>query len=305
MASSAFQIPLALDGHGVLVDPSGAKRNAAYRCPECKGVLDLHAGDKKRRHFHHRPSGTGCSSESVAHLVAKQLIARAVEARLANEGASPVFVRRCAMDECDAEARQPLPAKVRRVAIEYALYSGRVVDVALLGPGDVPIAAIEVLHTHEVDPEKTKDLPIPWIEVDAESVCETRGLVLAPTQDHFLPWLCATHASERKSLARSGRETLAEPKRRADALRRLPFALEDFPGFRAGELVTCENGHAAIVITWDGKQPPFPRPPLVVARERSLDFRYDGTRKRAVASLPFRRYWVTVCAVCGAPLSAP
>lgn len=302
MPSSAFQIPLALDARGALVAPASAKRNAAYRCPECEGALDLHAGEKKRRHFHHRPSGSGCSSESVAHLVAKQLVARAVEAWLAGEDKAPFFVRRCAMEDCVAEVRQPLPAKVRRVALEHALYSGRVVDVVLLGPGDVPIAAIEVRHTHEVDPEKTKDLPIPWIEVDAAHVCETRGLVLVPTQDHFLPWLCATHAGERKSLARSGREMLAEPRRRADALRRLPFSLDDFPGFRAGDLVTCENGHAAIVLTWGGKQPPFPRPPLVVARERSLDFRYDGTSKRAVASLPYRRYWITVCAVCGAPL---
>lgn len=192
-----------------------------------------------------------------------------------------------------------MPAKVLRAACEVRLKSGRVVDVALVGRGDLVIAAIEVLCSHAVDDEKAKELHTPWIEVAAEQVCETGGRLLDPVRDKFLPWLCRDHAPDRRAVARAPRE---DELRRASALRRLPFRPADYPDFRVGAVVRCPKGHDAIVWDWKGKEPPWPRPPLVVARERTRDVLWSVAEGAAREVLPFRKRWVSACAECGADL---
>ena len=210
--SAGFRVPFALDAHGVLVPPEDARRRAAYRCPRCETAVVLHAGERKRRHFHHTDTKRGCTPETVAHFTAKTLVARAVEVWRAG-GDAPVFVRRCAAPGCDATTRQRMPAKVTRAAIEHAMPSGRVVDVALLGAGGIVVAAIEVYRTHRVDDEKALDLGAPWVEVDAAAVCESGGRVLLPLRDGFLPWLCEAHAPERRERARGRLEQVRDARR--------------------------------------------------------------------------------------------
>lgn len=304
--SAPFLVPLARDAGGAFVGPDEATKGRAYRCPECDATLDLHAGERKRRHFHHRAGASTCSPESVTHLLAKELIAHAVRAWRANETTAPVIIRSCAADGCEAKTRQALPSKVRAAVLEHRVRSGRIVDVALVGAGDLAIAAIEVHHTHAVDDEKSLELPLPWIEVDAAQACTSRGRELVPLRDRFLPWLCAEHASARKRLGAETRRDLNEaralPARRAAAEALLPFDIARYPGFTLGDLVTCPNGHDAIVITWSGREPPFPRPPLVIAVERALDTRFDRVRRGLTSSLPYRRLYVTTCSTCGAAL---
>lgn len=298
-ASESFKIPAAVGANERLVMPEEASRGGAYRCPACDTRVDLHAGEKKRRHFHHRVST--CSAESVVHLTAKLLIARAVEQWVA--GGPPVtFERRCAHDDCEARCRQTIPAKVGAVALEHALPSGHVVDVALLARSlPLPVAAIEVHHTHAVDREKAFEMGIPWIEVDAAQVCEAAGRELVVTTDRFLPWFCSEHEGER---GRSHRAARVDRSTAAAVVRKLPFRIADFPGYRVACATRCPNGHDALLFEWDGKEPPWPRPPLVVAVEKTVDYTFGAVSKRPAKALPFRRTYASACPTCGATLDA-
>jgi hypothetical protein len=293
--SAGFVIPYASEADR-LVSPDEARKGRVYRCPSCAGLVDLHAGDKKRRHFHHRAGTSSCTNESVLHLSAKRLIVQAVEDWLAG-GPAPIFVRTCAHAGCHAKNEQAMPKKVGGVALEHRLRTGHVADVALLAraAADLPIGVIEVLHSHEVDATKAFELGVPWIEVRAEDVCATGGRVLVPVQDRFIPWLCALHAETRgeaHARARVDRERLTL------VVRGLGYRLADYPAYRVDSIARCPNGHDAIVFAWDGKSPPDPRPPHVVAVERDLDPTYQraaGWKKL----LPFRRSFVSVCPTCG------
>ena len=298
--SASFQVPFALDARERLVRPEGVARGAAYRCPECKGAVDLHAGERKRRHFHHRSTTSACTTESVAHHTAKLLVAAAVNAaREEGGGPAPVFVRSCAAGGCPRTTRQPVPAKVTRAVVETALPSGRIVDVALLGRAGLLVAVVEVVRTHAVDAEKALAIGAPWIEVDAAQACESEGRELVAVTDRFLPWLCEEHAGERRARARESR---AEPLRRNALLRALPFRLEDYPGYRVVEMTRCARGHDAFVFAWDGKTPPSPRPPLVVAREPESTWSYAPLQGGWRELLPYRRTWVSTCPACGEPV---
>jgi hypothetical protein len=292
--SAAFVIPFAREGTR-LVSPEEARKGAVYACPSCDSPVDLHAGDKKRRHFHHRAGASSCTSESVLHLSAKRLVVQAVDDWLAG-GQAPVFVRTCARPDCAEQTKQPMPKKVGRAAAEHRLRTGHVADVALLArAAELPVGVIEIHFTHAVDDTKAFELGVPWIEVEAEQVCSSAGRVLVPVRDRFLPWFCAEHADARgeaHARKRIDRERLGA------IVRRLDYRLTDFPAYCVDRIAQCPNGHDAIVFAWDGKSPPDPRPPHVVAFERELDPTYQraaGWKKL----LPYRRSFASVCPVCG------
>ena len=297
-ASAGFKIPFARDSREKLVTPGEARRGEPHTCPACNAIVDLHAGEIKRRHFHHRKAA--CSAETVVHLTAKLLIVRAVQ-EWRRGGKAVTFRRRCEEPGCDTETFMQLPRKVRRAEDEWRLRSGRIVDVALLGAGDLPIAAIEVCVTHDVPDDKTLDLSLPWIEVDGEAVCASAGRVLVPIRDHFLPWLCSDH-SHRRGMAR--REKLDADRLKNRLLRDLGYAIADYPGYRIGAVTRCPNGHDTLVIAWTGKHPPWPRPPHVVTFEPEHEVIFDRTKARARKVLPFRRRWSSVCTACGAKVEA-
>lgn len=299
LESASFRLPVARDPKGRLVPPEDAVKGRRYACPSCSGAVVLHAGEKKRRHFHHHASA--CAEETVLHLAAKELIVQAIEA-WANGEPSPVFVRRCADPGCEASTRQPVPKKVKRAVPELRVPSGHVVDVGLLGPADLPIAAIEVLFSHEVDGEKAFELGLPWIEVDAATVCETGGRILVAVRDRFLPWLCPAHEDKRGQAAR---ETRATREQRNALVRALPYRLDEFPAYRIAAVVTCPYGHETLLFAWDGKQPPWPRPPHVVAHESGEDALYDAAAKRLRSVAAFRRRWASACIRCGARIATP
>ena len=292
MPDYGFAVPYALNLHGVLVDPEGARAKARYSCPQCQGPVDLHAGERKRRHFHHRGT-TGCTSETVLHTTAKRLLVEAVTAWKTG-GEAPKLERRCAAGGCESSTRQALPPKVVE-AVEERAVAGHVVDVALLARGGVPIAAIEVFQTHAVEEDKARTLLLPWVEVDASQVCASGGRLLVPLRDRLLPWYCGEHAPERRDRAKAGRE---EPLRRNALVRRLGLRMEDFPGFRIERVVACPRGHDALLFAWEGGDPPWPRPPFVVARENDRDWRYgsDGKVRKVLA---YKRSYASVCPECG------
>lgn len=295
LASATFQIPLAVDARGRLVPPEEATRAGRYRCPCCDGAIDLHAGEKKRWHFHHRVAV--CAVETVLHLSAKRCIVQAIEDWHAGVGPAPAFLRRCSAAECSETSLQSIPKKVVRAREELRLRSGHVVDVGLLGVGDLPVAAIEVLVSHAVDREKATELGVPWIEVAAADVCAGRGLVLTPLRDRFIPWLCAEHAGQRGEAARETRETRALRNR---LVRALPYRVEDFAGFHVAGVTRCPSGHDTVVLGWEGREPPWPRPPHVVATARDEDAYFDSTQSKTRRVLGFRRRWASTCTRCNA-----
>ena len=297
LASAAFKIPVAATAAGRLVAPEDATRGVRYRCPSCAGAVTLHAGARKARHYHHASSG--CAVETVLHVSAKRLIVQAVEAWQAG-GAAPVFARTCAEPGCEAATKQPMPRKIRRAVEELEVRSGHVVDVALLGLADLPVAAIEVLVTHEVDATKAFELGMPWIEVDAAAVCAERGRVLMPLRDRFLPWLCEAHVDRRGEALREER---GARKTQNALVRALPYRLEEYPGYRITGTATCPSGHETLVFAWDGREPPWPRPPHVVASAKEEDQVYEATRKKMRGVLAFRHGWAIACVRCGAKLT--
>jgi hypothetical protein len=297
-ASAGFRVPVARDARGRLVTPEEASRGGVHACPACEGVVDLHAGGKKRRHFHHR--ATTCSAETALHAAAKLLVARAVEGWLSG-GPPVVFDRCCAARGCAARTRQPIPRKVARVELEHRLASGHVVDVALLASGvALPVAAVEIVVTHEVDEEKTREMGVPWIECDAAQVCDAHGRVVVAVRDEFLPWLCAAHAGQRGRGPRAARH---ERRARAAIVASLGFDLRAFPEYRAERVTRCARGHDALVFSWYGAEPPWPRPPLVVATAGDLDWRRTSMGGWARV-LPWRRMYRSACGVCGEILEA-
>jgi hypothetical protein len=305
-SASSFRIPAALDAAGRLVVPSNAHKGCDYLCPACEGRVDLHAGARKAWHFHHRASA--CTQESVLHLCAKRFVAAAVQG-WRDGGPSPVFVRRCAEPRraCEAECRQRLPAKVAEVALEHRMPSGHVVDVALLARGaggallPLPVAVIEILHTHAVDATKARELGVPWVEVEAAQVCATEGRELVCVTDRFVPWLCAEHAGAR---GQARRERQAERATAASLVRRLPFRLAEFPGLSVVRVTVCPRGHDALVFGWEGKDPPWPRPPVVVAVQNDFDYTVRAGAARPTKTAAFRRSYGSACAVCGELLAA-
>lgn len=293
---TGFVVPAACDTRGRFVTPDEATKRGRYTCPSCSSVVDLHAGEKKRRHFHHRAGVSACSSESVAHRSAKGFVVQAVAEWLAGDAAPPVFVRTCAHAGCEAKTSQAMPKKVARAVPEHRLRSGHVADVALLArAGDLPVGLIEILHSHAVDAEKAFELGVPWIEVDAAQICADAGRRLVPVRDRFIPWLCAEHADTRGEEHARRR---VDRERTVAVVRRLGYDLADFPGYRIDRVVACPHGHDAIVFAWDGRSPPDPRPPHVVAVERELDatFKRVGGWKKV---LPYRRAFTSVCPKCG------
>ncbi|MBX3190560.1 MAG: hypothetical protein KF819_26400 [Labilithrix sp.] len=300
LASASFRIPVARDAKGRLVPPEEAVKGRRYACPSCAAAVHLHAGEKKKRHYHHGESA--CSRETVLHVSAKRLIVQAVEAWRAGDGPAPVFVRACARaPRCEERTRQPIPKKVSRALCELRLASGHVVDVGLVGVADLPIAAVEVLVSHAVDARKAFEIGVPWIEVDAGAVCDTRGRELSPVRDHFLPWLCADHADRR---GEAHRDAQIARKTKNQLVRALPYRIEEFPGYVVSDVTRCPNGHDALVFAWSGREPPWPRPPHVVACAADEDVVYDASQKKLRGVMAFRRRWASACAKCGALLEA-
>jgi hypothetical protein len=258
--------------------------------------VSLHAGEKKRRHFHHAKAV--CSEETALHVGAKALVLQAVAEWRAG-GAAPVIVRGCAEPGCEATTRQSLPTKVRSAVAELRVKSGHVVDVAFLGPRDLPIAAVEIKQTHAVDEGKAFELGMPWIEVDAAATCASMGRELRPIRDKFLPWFCEEHTSRR---GQQRKEERAAKTTRGRLEKMLPFDLSEFPGYFVRAVTKCPRGHDALVLGWEGDMPPWPRPPTVVAHAEEQDTRFDVAQRKSSRVLAFRRKYVCTCVACGEKL---
>lgn len=180
-------IPYASDQHGQLVHANNAEREQKLLCPKCQNPVILKRGEIKIPHFAHKYfAENNCTSESVQHQIAKQLIKQSIESKQ-----MPSLIRKCqhpdrditaittfpyrkdrVYDEfpkCQGTIKQKIPEKVKTAQLEYPINNHRV-DVALLNEHARVLSGIEIYHTHAVDEAKSEKLTIPWIELKAEDI---------------------------------------------------------------------------------------------------------------------------------------
>jgi len=82
------------------------------------------------------------------------------------------------------------------------------------------------------------------------------------------------------------------------------FASRTFLAFRIARAASCPNGHPALIFAWHGKEPPWPRPPLVIAVEKEVDWTFGRVGGRPTKALPWRRGYASSCPKCGAVIGA-
>ena len=163
------------------------KKEKTISVPACQDTVILRKGEIKTAHFAHRASET-CNQETILHKIAKQLIVDIISNWKSDKIDAPILKRRCEI--CRQFKEQPLPDKVECAMLEYRMFDGFIVDVALMVENK-PGAAIEIRVSHAVDENKVKLLSIPFIELEGQAVLEN-PTVLEPIRDHFLPFTCGT-----------------------------------------------------------------------------------------------------------------
>ncbi len=81
--------------------------------------------------------------------------------------------------------------------------------------------------------------------------------------------------------------------------------MADYPGYAITGVVRCPSGHETLAFAWKGKDPPWPRPPLVIAVQGETDVVFRAVDRKATRVAGFRRRYATACAVCGVPVDSP
>ncbi len=150
--SDGFKVPIAIRG-GKPVRPSDARPSTPYGCPTCGQTVYLRSGRNRRRHFYHAVPG-GCTGEGWQHKVAKARVAEVV-----NQARGVPLTWTCG--KCHAPTRSflwlsdVLETKWGKVALmEVTVYPYRA-DVGIVVDNYGPtIAAVEVVYTHAMEPEK-------------------------------------------------------------------------------------------------------------------------------------------------------
>ena len=187
-------------------DECGGKREAKFAkghfvCVDCGNDVFVRRGQKRVWHFAHfreddaRECPHANGGETLEHYEAKHFIARNIDkCAFATERCNvcrrfKFFVSKCEghalfTQQCAVEVEKVIPG------------TKRVADVAVMHPktGRV-VAAIEVLHTHEVDANKWKEcvsVSVPILEVSTGEVQRVQG-TLASSSDQKLLQMVTTH----------------------------------------------------------------------------------------------------------------
>lgn len=290
-----FRVPYGLAPDGVLVEPKDAskdKETIRYSCPGCGDRLIVKEGTRKK-HFSHGASST-CSLETALHRAAKYAIVHAIRMWKRGEAPAPIVERSCR--ECRQLHPQPLPAAaVDDAMAERRTDTGHVVDVGLIH-GDALRSAVEIRVRHAVDDRKAAELPVPWIELDAEDVLK-RPERWSPIRDAFKPVTC--DYCRRKKAYRE-----AEIRRVETALAEVEFDYEEYPSFAPVTTRACGDCGTQVPLyrytgtTYDGTVP-CPRFTEVV-RARAL---YSFETALGLLDSPFIRLVVrSKCQRCGKPV---
>ena len=284
MSHSTFAVPIAFSSDGELVRPNDAKPSQRYRCPGCGADLLLRRGELRRPHFAHR-GGDGCSPESSLHRAAKHRVVQVIAEWKRGGGARPCVSRPCPSYACDGGIVQDLPDDVTHAEQEVRLADGSIADVVLYC-GEEQAAAIEILATHRVGPDKAASMPLPWVELRAEEVLE-RPYWWVAVQDGLQPFDCP--ACVKRGEARG--EDLREIEGRALLVaERLDLQLPPSPPYRYVPHQCWRCGAEMLAFLWPGGGVHSPdRPPRPIPS--SVQHRVTGSAGD---------YWSNCCASCSA-----
>lgn len=190
-------------------------RRPAARCPECGKVVTLKLGRALRHHAAHRASQV-CGAthpETALHLNCKLALAAAL-VDAAGPAATLSIIRRCGgsplgePERCIETTEWVLADAWDRIEVEARLADDRRPDLLLLR-GGVPVAAIEIVVSNPVSPEKASALDalrVPWVEI-AASERRTSASVwrldesLRVVREGGLPaWRCGVHESRLRAV---------------------------------------------------------------------------------------------------------
>ncbi len=165
-ATAQFQVPLALNAFGTLIQPGHADKACQYRCPACHEPVILRKDDVKMAYFAHRASNV-CGEERIIRQAAMLLIQQAIRAWKKNMVGAPTILRSCAT--CENIIETSLSRHITDAVLEHQLTDGSVVDVALLC-GESVIAAALIRVNHAIEERVMRRLPVPCIELAGEAV---------------------------------------------------------------------------------------------------------------------------------------
>jgi len=282
LSGSSIAVPVAFSSAGAIVRPIDAEPDEEYRCPGCNSPLLLRRGEMRRAHFAHR-RGDGCSPDSQLHRAAKRRVVQVIEAWKDGSGPRPSVARPCPSVDCDGGITQDLPDDVTHAREEVRLADGSVADVVLFR-GDEHAAAVEILVTHRVGPDKAARMPLPWLELRADDVLE-RPYWWVAIQDALAPFTCP--ACARLDGARN--RSIGEVEDRARLIaQRLATPLPPSPPYRYVPHDCWRCGSEMVAFLWPGagsqsaRPPPEPIPASV--QHRVTDGEGD--------------YWANCCPAC-------
>lgn len=266
-----------------MVRPLDADPHTAYTCPGCDAPLLLRRSTVRRSHFAHR-GGDGCSTESVLHRAAKELVVRVITEWKREDGPRPSVSRPCPRWSCDGGVVQDLPDDITHASAEVRMPDGSIADV-MLYRGREPAAVVEIVATHAVDSEKALRMRIPWVELDAEELIDRPYWWIA-VQDGLRPFSCP------RCRARGAvvRDEVAEIHARARAVaERAGLELPPSPPYLSAPHRCWRCTAEMVVHLWPGggghsqRRPPDPLPSTV---------RLCATEGYGA------EYWANGCPVC-------
>lgn len=272
-------VPFGMNAREVLVHAKNASKDEQYHCPGCKADLVLRAGEVNKKHFAHK-ADTACTGETVVHETAKYMVAQVIIEH-ADPLSTAVISINCSCVICKKTFQRALPKNSFTDAkIEHKI--GRFFCDVVAFRGHDHVLAVEVCVTNAVNEQKSEELTIPWIEVDATSILEN-PYRWNPTQSRLKTVLC-----------HDCKESITKLKTVAT---KWDLPLSDYAGYRDPSKA---DYLAAVAMCWKCKEDtlmywwsgvPFcdSTPPQPVPRTVQLKFSkvYGG------------KYWVNCCANCG------
>lgn len=266
----ALQVPYGVSQHGDLVPAREADAGEVYACPGCAGLLVLHAGAVRAKHFAHK-ANTACDGETLAHITAKLLIAKIIDEHCVSKTR---ITLQCACGKCGSPVQKELPhSAFTNSAVEERI--GPFVCDVVAFKESRPVLAVEIFNSHAVGDEKAEQLDLPWIELEAAEVIAD-PFNWRPVQMRLKPTLCFDCKTERAELERVA------------ARWKLPLSEPLY----VAAVAPCWGCKEKIIWYWwrgvpfAQEKPPEPVP-------RTLQFRFS--------KMYGGKYWMNICPGCRAP----
>jgi len=272
-----LKVPFGCDKESNIVGPEAAEKDKSYFCPSCGDVIILKRGEIKVPHFAHKSNGV-CNQETITHKTAKLLVIKAIKDWQAGKNAAPMLVRRC--KTCHSLVDQQLPPQVNMAIEEYRLPNGLVLDVALM-IGDRPAAGIKILVTHSVDECKSKQLDIPFIEVNGYDILDD-PLFWKPTIDKFRSFSCEKC---RKEL-----NYFRDKVNRVSAVTGVSLPTSNYYRYAPYTCWQCQK--EILVFAWPNSNNTLSNSPSNQPVPKTIQYRYSRT-----AGI---KYWANTCPSCNA-----